>query len=561
MKRNPTFLKLFTAALVASAAMAQAPAISPGGAVNAADYSPNLAPGSIISIFGSNLATIVASAAQLPLPNSLSGVSVEAGSGGSFQSIPLFYVSPKQINAQLPYSLMAGPAQLRIRTAAGTSNPEPITIAARAPKFFTFDFSGQGPVVAQTADFATVTDANPAKPAGTVIFYLNSAGALDQPIVAGDAAPGLAAGSTLARISDTVTMKIDGQDAPVTYAGLAPGFSGLYQINAKMPFIVATGPLNVQITVGTSTTQTTVTQAKVTTSYRQLGFYFALLGGKPVAGSSLNAQAGSVSALAFRQTDQVSWGAEGFQAWSKNTGLGAQYASSPGLALTLRNGSTVVYDNNGIEDRSFGSFYDNTNGGSNSLRPGLANVYSMSNYFPLVFVTDFKLTQRTTITELVGYFDGDGNSDLPFDPQNPYVQYRMNIWSNLSGNVPKDTTSYVGDVFSSDTVSGTATISDTGARRIFTDPTVPGRNVPDAIYRVSYKLTAPLTLEAGDYWFSHDVSVRSSPGTSSTSAAVPQTPLEIVTQMGGKRQTTESTRPTHASPLAVRPTAAVGIGY
>ena len=51
--------------------------------------------------------------------------------------------------------------------------------------------------------------------------------------------------------------------------------------------------------------------------------------------------------------------------------------------MTLKNGASVVYDNNGIEDKSGASFYSNPGGGADNLKPGLVNLYSMSNYFPL----------------------------------------------------------------------------------------------------------------------------------------------------------------------------------
>src|ERR1041384_7159741 len=79
----------------------QTPAINKGGVVNAADYSRDLAPGSIVSIFGTNLASQAEESASLPLPTLLGGSSVElVDGGGNVQPLPLFYVSSSQINAQ-----------------------------------------------------------------------------------------------------------------------------------------------------------------------------------------------------------------------------------------------------------------------------------------------------------------------------------------------------------------------------------------------------------------------------------------------------------------------------
>src|SRR5947199_9611259 len=81
------------------------PDITGGGTVNAADYSRDFAPGAIIAIFGNNLASASAGATSVPLPTSLAGTSVELVNGTSVQSLPLFYVSPAQINTELPFGL------------------------------------------------------------------------------------------------------------------------------------------------------------------------------------------------------------------------------------------------------------------------------------------------------------------------------------------------------------------------------------------------------------------------------------------------------------------------
>jgi hypothetical protein len=179
----------------------------------------------------------------------------------------------------------------------------------------------------------------------------------------------------------------------------------------------------------------------------------------------------------------------------------------------------VVYDNNGIETSGFGTFYNNTGGPADSQKPGLTDLYSMSNYFPLTYAGYVQLAQSTTITELIGYFDPDGDLQLPFDPTNPFVKYRMNIFSTASGNLPKETGSYVGDIFSSDTTAGTFSYSATGASMVSSTPLT----APKPIYRLVYKLSAPLTLPAGQYWFEHDASVRSAAASSSTASRSPVT--------------------------------------
>jgi uncharacterized protein (TIGR03437 family) len=505
--------------------------------VNAADYSRDVAPGAIIAIFGSNLAPSTAPASAFPLPQSLGGASVELMPSGA--QLPLFYASPGQINAQLPYDVPIGQLQLRVRTAAGVSNPDTLLVSRNAPKLFTIDFSGKGHAVAVTANFDLITDKKPSRAADYITLYLNSAGPVSGAILAGRPAPGIDPASELSRLNDAVTVKVNNMDAQVLFAGLVPGYTGLYQINVRIPFVVLTGAMDLSVQVGSTTSQ-----AKVDIPYRQLGFYFGILGGKSVPNQSLNGAAGTNSALALRQSDSVTWGVEGLNAWSKNTGLGTNYASVSGLALTVRNGNTVVYDNNGLEDGSYGKFYDNTSGPDNSQKPGLGKAFTMSNYFPLLFGSYVRLPQRTTITEIIGYFDFYGNADLPFDAQNPYLRYRMNIWSNATGAIPKDTNNFTGDVFSSDATPGAFTFSDTGARRISSKP----QDAPSPIYRLSYRLDTPLVLEAGEYWFSHDASVRAQPAAASTAQSVTVTELK---QMITSRQT-ENRKPALHFSLAGR---------
>src|ERR1039457_6040398 len=122
--------------LAVGAAYAQGPSILSQGTVNSADYSRSFAPGALISIFGANFSSSTGQPAAFPLPTSLAGASVQlAGSG---EALPLWYVSPTQINAQLPYGVPVGQVQLRVVTAAGNSDLDTITVVASAPKIFTF---------------------------------------------------------------------------------------------------------------------------------------------------------------------------------------------------------------------------------------------------------------------------------------------------------------------------------------------------------------------------------------------------------------------------------------
>jgi uncharacterized protein (TIGR03437 family) len=485
--------------------MGFAQAISPSGTVNSADYSRNFAPGAIVSIFGTGLASQTGGATSLPLPTAINGTSVTIGASGEL--CPLFYVSATQINAQLPFDLPVGPAKIQVTTAAGTSGADTITIAAAAPKFFTVDFSGSGSAIVTDANFNVISSANPLKPGSMATLFMNSLGPTTGNPVAGQGAPGATPGSDPAALINKPTVTVSGISAPVSYAGLTPGSTGLYQINIQVPFVQITGPVPIIVI-----SNGIVSQFNVSLPYQQLGFYWSLLGGQAVSGQTLNGVSGATSALAFEQSDGVTWGNTGYQAWTNNTGLGSNYSVVSGLALTLFNGTSIVYDNNGIETGKYGTFYNNLGGGPNSQKPGLTDLYSMSNYFPLIFAGYFKLAQATTVTQLVGYFDVNGSTALPFDPTNPYVKYRMNIWTNASGLPAQSSNLYSGNTFSSDTTGGTFAYSDTNVKIVSSS----AGDATKQIFRLSYTLNKPLSLPAGEYWFSHDASVRGVPAVSST---------------------------------------------
>lgn len=207
----------FVGACVAAVvpAFGQVPAITPGGTVNSADYTRTFAPGGLVSIFGSNFAAAAQQPTQYPLPTSLGGVSVQLSSNGEL--CPLWYVNATQINAQLPYDVPVGQVQVQVRTSAGVSNTDVITVSARAPKIYTQDFSGQGASVVTTTAYAMLTAANPAHPADTVVLWMNSLGATSGSPVAGQPAPGTTVGSQPLTVSG-VTATINGLPSPVTFA-------------------------------------------------------------------------------------------------------------------------------------------------------------------------------------------------------------------------------------------------------------------------------------------------------------------------------------------------------
>ena len=207
------------------------PGLVSGAAVNGASFNRGaaLAPGTIISVFGADLALSTASAPSLPLPISLAGTRVLVGD----TPIPLFYVSPAQINALLPYELVPGTYQLAVESLSGRGPGISLLVSAYAPGIFTVSSSGSGQgifVVAQ--DGSLVSNNNPARRGSIVSIYATGLGAVDPPVTSGDAGNAV---EPLNRTLLTPMVRFDTYDGEVLYSGLAPGFAGLYQINVKVP--------------------------------------------------------------------------------------------------------------------------------------------------------------------------------------------------------------------------------------------------------------------------------------------------------------------------------------
>lgn len=205
------------------------PAISPGGAVNAASFTAKVAPGSLFSIFGSDLATSTESATSLPLPNSINGTSVTIGG----KAAPLVFVSGGQVNAQVPYEVTEGETVPVIVTVNGVSSlAANVTVVAAAPGIFQF---GNKRAVVQNDDYTVNNTDNPAKVGSYVVAYLTGSGRLDNPV-----ATGTGAGSDpLSRPRAVVSATINNQPVEIAFAGMTPGFVGLTQVNLKIPNLAA----------------------------------------------------------------------------------------------------------------------------------------------------------------------------------------------------------------------------------------------------------------------------------------------------------------------------------
>ena len=214
-----------------------------------------LAPGALISLFGSGLAS-APSSGTVPLPIDLAGTEVTMGG----QPLPLLYASDGQVNAQVPYGLAIN-TQLQLRVVRETlvSVPQSLTVAAAQPAIFTVDESGQGQGAIVNLQNLLVDATAPATAGDTVVIYCTGLGAVTPPVPEGVPAPSQPLSQT-----GGVSVSIGGQLAAVSFAGLSPGYAGLYQINAVVPSGIVTGnavPVVISVAGQTSPINPPVTMA------------------------------------------------------------------------------------------------------------------------------------------------------------------------------------------------------------------------------------------------------------------------------------------------------------
>jgi uncharacterized protein (TIGR03437 family) len=206
--------------------------LNPLGVVSAANYAPitnPIAPGEIITLFGSGLAAGAANAASLPLPTTLGGVQVTING----QAAPLFYVTPGQIAAQVPQAITPANnvlyATVQVVNNNVKSNAVTVYTNYTAPGFFSAGGNGIGPAAAQLANFSLVTSANPARVGSTVVFYATGLGSVSPTVADGAAAPS----NPPATATDTDVVFV-GQQETILFNGLTPGLAGLFQLNTSI---------------------------------------------------------------------------------------------------------------------------------------------------------------------------------------------------------------------------------------------------------------------------------------------------------------------------------------
>jgi uncharacterized protein (TIGR03437 family) len=200
---------------------------APSALVNAATLQPGpVAPGSLISIFGSNLAPAAVSSVAERLHQRPKGPML------SMNGIPcpLLYVSQSQINTQVPFETPEGPTMAVLQLPGMPPAAVALTVAPVAPGIFT---GARNDAAIQNADGSPNSPANPAQVGSLVSVYLTGQGTVTPPVPTGSPTPA----SPPARAIYPVAAILGEHPAEITSAGLSPGSIGLFQVTIRVPAV------------------------------------------------------------------------------------------------------------------------------------------------------------------------------------------------------------------------------------------------------------------------------------------------------------------------------------
>ena len=195
-------------------------AVSAGGVMNDATYIAPVAPGSIAAVFGN-------------FPTNMPSFSLQFGG----ISAPLFYAGANQLNVQVPWEL-AGQSQTTVVLGNENAAVQTVPLATYAPGIFTMNAQGRGQGAILDSSYPLVDTTSPAIP-GTTVFQIYCTGL--GPVTNQPPTGATAASNSLSWTTTTATVTIGGLPAIVSFSGLAPGYVGLYQVNALVPSGVPAG--------------------------------------------------------------------------------------------------------------------------------------------------------------------------------------------------------------------------------------------------------------------------------------------------------------------------------
>ena len=233
-----------------SGSVSPQPTVGAGGVVNAANFTAPVAPGSYVSIFGTNLSIVTDenySPVHLPLSMDEVTVSFDASATGSLPavSVPgrLVYVSAGQINIQVPWELQGySSAKMKVTLFEfGYGNVVTVPLANYSPAIF-----GSTIAAAEDVNGHVISSSNPVARGGVVQLFCNGLGPVTNQPASGDSA----VANPLSTTTTTPTVTVGNASANITFSGLTPGFPGLYQVNFQVPGNIPAGNQPIIVSIG-----------------------------------------------------------------------------------------------------------------------------------------------------------------------------------------------------------------------------------------------------------------------------------------------------------------------
>ena len=188
-----------------------------------------VAPGSIISIFGQSLASVVQVGPVNPLAQTIAGTTVTINNS----ILPLLFVSPEQINAQLPSSLSDGNYTLEVQNTGQPEISATLTVARDAPGLFFSTIGSTNYAMAFHADGSMVTTSSPAAAGETISLLGTGFGPYQKPVL-----DGFFPLNPPPAVADSVNLSVGGTK-PAPSSTAAPGFTGVVSTSFQVPSWIA----------------------------------------------------------------------------------------------------------------------------------------------------------------------------------------------------------------------------------------------------------------------------------------------------------------------------------
>jgi uncharacterized protein (TIGR03437 family) len=201
------------------------PTPKPSAIHKASSASSTLSPGSLFELFGDSLSSAVQTVTVVPWPRSIAGVSVTINGVPA----PLYFVSPTQINGQIPYETPVGSATAVITVNGSSPAQISFTVVPASPSILVY---GGTHAVAVNQDGQVNATAVPARPSEIEVLYLTGIGQATPAVATGVGAPSV---SPFSMVNYSASITLNGQPCETFFLGLAPGFPALAQANFRIP--------------------------------------------------------------------------------------------------------------------------------------------------------------------------------------------------------------------------------------------------------------------------------------------------------------------------------------